>query len=161
MNRWLSLFALLLVTGCVSSPQPFTSTSSQQALVLWKRSDRTLVSEAIFSRAADSSVRAQLYKGTPKVLLTPSLDATQNIRVSGPMAGLGWHGAANDAPLPLLVWSHLMMDYQRAPSWPDGDNEIHSGDVRTAISIARHQLRSLSISNNLNGDTLTAKFHAP
>ena len=161
MNRWLFLGLVLLFAGCATAPGPFTAQSSQQALVRWNKPDQSLVCEAVFSRSADSSVRAQLYKGSPKVLLTLSLTAGKNFTASGPLAGFGWRGDASAAPLGLSTWSRLMQDYQSSPSWPDGENEIHSGDARTAVIIAQRQIRSLSVSNNLNGENITAKFRAP
>jgi len=161
MHRLLLFFTAALLAGCVSSPAPFSAASSQQALVRWSKPNNTLVSEAVFSRAADSSVRVQLYKGSPKVLVTLSLDADKKMQASGPMASLGWRGDAGAAPLQLSTWSRFLQDYQAAPKWPDGDNEIHSGDSRTAVSIINRQVRSLSVSNNLSGETITAKFQAP
>ncbi len=161
MNRWLLLLAAVLLAGCASSSAPFTAASSQQALVRWSKPDNTLVCEAVFSRSSESAVRVQLYKGTPKVLVTFSLDANKKMSASGPMAGFGWRGNATAAPLPLSTWSRFLLDYQATPTWPDGDNEIHSGDSRTAVSIVKHQARTLSVSNNLSGETITAKFRAP
>jgi len=161
MRRLLPLLMTALLAGCVSSPAPFSATSSQQALVRWSKPNNTLVCEAVVSRAADSAVRVQLYKGSPKALVTFSLDANNKMQASGPMAGLGWRGVASSAPLPLSTWSRFLQDYQAAPKWPNGDNEIHSGDSRTAVSIVDRQVRTLSVSNNLSGETITAKFRAP
>lgn len=161
MHRLLFLLTTALLAGCVSAPAPFSAVSSQQALVRWSKPNNTLVCEAVFSRSADSAVRAQLYKGSPKVLVTFSLDANKRMQASGPMAGLGWRGDAASAPLPLSTWSRFLQDYQAAPKWPDGDNEIHSGDSRTAVGITNRQVRTLSVSNNLSNETITAKFRAP
>lgn len=161
MIRWIALGCALLLAGCATAPEPFTAASSQQALVRWNKPGQSLVSEAVFSRSADDSVRAQLYKGSPKVLMTLSLGKSGTFNASGPLAGLGWRGAVASAPLGLSTWARLMQGYQSSPSWPDGENEIHSGDGRTAVTIEKRQVRSLSVSNNLNGENITAKFRAP
>lgn len=160
MYRWIFLGLVILLAGCATQPEPFTAKESQQALVRWNKPGQTLVCEAVFSRSADSSVRAQLYKGSPKVLMTLSVSASKVFTASGPLAGMGWRGASTAAPLGLSTWARLMQDYQNTPSWPDGENEIHSGDARTAVIISQRQVRSLSVSNNLSGENITAKFSA-
>lgn len=152
----LGLFVFLSACATVPKAPPFVAKQSQQGLVKWQAKNAApLVCEAVLSQSEMSATRLQLYKGTAQVLLQVTLSHDNLVEASGPLAGRSWRGEAGSAPLPLQTWVKLLQDYRTSSSWPDGQTELHSANTRTAIVVSQGKPSSLSVINDLSGETIT------
>lgn len=160
ISRLLLVLFGFWLAGCASGPteHPFRAQVSQNATIRWQRADTTLHCEAVFARAVDGRVQVHLFKGTPKPVLSLDLSPSGDLAASGKLARFGWMGPFTSAPMPLLGWAHLLRAYQASATWPDGQSELHSPDVRTAITIVGGKPEVISVASELARETITAVF---
>ena len=160
LARWVLCLALATLAGCATPPQltEFRASSTQTGQVRWQRGSMTLITDSIWARDAQNTVVLKLYKQAPEPLLDLRLEPDEYLTARGSLAGRGWQGPAGDLPRPLSPWYALLVAYRQAASLPEGDREIHSAAWKTAVSKTDGQLRSISLGNRDNGETITVLF---
>lgn len=151
---------LILMAGCAAPRQltEFRAASTQTGQVRWQRGSMTLITNSIWARDAQNTVVLKLYKQAPEPLLDLRLEPDEYLTARGSLAGSGWQGPAGDLPRALSPWYALLVAYRQSASLPEGDREIHSAAWKTAVSKTGGQLRSISLGNRDNGETITVLF---
>ena len=141
----------MLVACAGVSPEPsFESIARQNAIVRWQRGNRTVQSEALCEKAASRAVRVTVGSKPDQRLFRLESD--------GIMMARGWRGQVGGAPAELVVWSTFLTIYQNSDRLPVGERELHTPAARVAVKKETGGLRSVSILNTDNAQTLEVVF---
>ena len=155
----LSFVALaLLLMGCAARRDlaAFQPAASAPAIVRWQGRDISLVSDAIFARSASGAVLVRLYKQSPAPLGEFRLEPDGYLSAS--QGGRKWAGDSASVPSPLRTWVMFLTTYQGADKLPPGAREIHTAVNRVAYAKEGGKLKSLSVINTDNAETISALF---
>lgn len=162
MNRLLYLLFALVLGGCAAMKEPAafkTLETSQSGTLRWNTGKMVTVGQIVVAKDTDRTAVLQFFKEAPTPLLEIRMDSTMEGIASGRLPGAGWRGPVANVPEELELWFGFLQIWLDTPGLPAGNTEIHTASSRAICEKAGRKLRSLSLRNTEESESLTAIFN--
>lgn len=160
-SRWRAFLALpvFLVACAATTPPPnIVPAASTNAVLQWVTPEGSTIFDAVFARSSDGAVAMDLYKGGPARIAGFLLLPDGRAWATGTESKRLWSGRRESAPARLGQPLAMAALYANEEELPDGNREIHSSGMRTAVEIRSGRLRSASVASMDTPSVISASF---
>lgn len=157
----LLLATVLSLSACASGPEPSAwvpPLQNSRASFLWTHPGGSLAGSAEITNDVVGNVSIRLTKNLPRPLLEITSLLGGRFYAEGPLAGGGWSGPADRAPVRFSLWTALAAAWRGAHPARDGRQEVHTATYRAAVWKENGRIRELSVSSTDNGEVIRLVF---